>query len=137
MTLIVDAGPLYAAADRGDRDHDRCVRLFEAADRPLVVPTLVMTEVAYLLHSRLGSAAELAFGRSIERGELIVEPPAEPDWSRIVELAAEYADLGLGLVDASVVALAERLGVIRLATLDSRHFSVVRPHHAGAFELVP
>lgn len=137
MTLLVDAGPLVAVADRGDRNHARCVRLLEAATRPLVVPALVVTEVAYLLSRHLGSRAELEFGRSIARGELVVEPPAESDWERITELAEEYKDLSLGLVEASVVALAERLDAHTVATLDHRHFGVVRPRHVDAFELVP
>lgn len=137
MTLLVDAGPLVAVADRGDRNHARCVRLLEDATRPLVVPALVVTEVAYLLSRRLGSRAELEFGRSIAQGELVVEPPAESDWERITELASQYKDLPLGLVDASVVAVAERLDAHTVATLDHRHFGVVRPRHVEAFELVP
>ncbi len=59
------------------------------------------------------------------------------DWPRIIELTWKYRDLGLGTVDASVIALAERLKLTRIATLDHRHFSVVRPAHVEAFELLP
>ena len=67
----------------------------------------------------------------------MLEPVEPPDWARIVELLEEYADMPLGIVDASVVAACERLGVTTLATLDRRHFSVVRPRHCEALTLVP
>jgi uncharacterized protein len=135
--LIVDAGPLYAAAATRDQNHDRCVDLLRSASRPLVVPALVVTEVAYLLGGRIGPDAESAFGRSIAAGELGVEPVIGPDWERITSLMERYIDLPLGMVDASVVALAERLGASEIATLDHRHFATVRPRHVDAFTLVP
>jgi predicted nucleic acid-binding protein len=136
-SLIVDAGPLYAAAAARDRRHADCVDLLSHEPGPLLVPTLVLTEVAYLLGDRIGPHAELAFARAISAGELVVEPVVEADWSRIAELTDQYLDLPLGLVDASIVALAERLGVDRIATLDHRHFATVRPRHVAAFALVP
>jgi predicted nucleic acid-binding protein len=135
--LVVDAGPLVAAASRRDRDHPRCVALLSQASRPLVVPALAVAEVAYFLGTYVGRTAELALARSIQTGELHVEPVEPSDWSRIAELLGDYADLGLGIVDASVVACCERLGATTLATLDRRHFTVVRPRHCDALTLVP
>ncbi len=135
--LVVDAGPLVAAAASRDRNHERCVALLSQAPRPLIVPTLVVTEVAYLLADRIGRPAEQAFARALRDGELIAEPVEPVDWARIDELLTEYADLGLGIVDASVVAGCERLGATTLATLDHRHFSVVRPRHCNALTLLP
>lgn len=135
--LIVDAGPLYAAAARRDRNHRRSVDLLSSAARPLLVPALVVTEVAYLLGDRIGPHAELAFARSLEQGELLVEPVLDSDWPRIAELADQYEDLPLGIVDASVIALAERRQLDIIATLDYRHFATVKPRHIDAFMLVP
>lgn len=135
--LIVDAGPLYAAAARRDKHHERSVELLSGSARPLLVPALVLTEVSYLLSDRVGPHAELAFARAIERAELVVEPVLDSDWPRITELMEQYLDLPLGMVDASVIALAERRGVEVIATLDQRHFSTVRPRHVPAFTLVP
>ena len=135
--LVVDAGPLVAAAARRDRNHVRCVELLSQATRPLVVPALVVTEVAYVLADRLGRVAEDAFARSLRDGELVAEPVEPSDWTRISELLDAYADLPLGIVDASIVALSERLRATTLATLDRRHFSVVRPRHCSALELLP
>lgn len=135
--LVVDAGPLYAAAATGDRNHRRSVDLLSRADRPLLVPALVVAEVSYLLADRIGVHAELAFARSLAAAELLVEPVLDSEWGRIAELTEQYLDLPLGIVDASVVALAERHHAEVIATLDRRHFSVVRPRHAPAFTLVP
>jgi hypothetical protein len=135
--LVVDAGPLVAAAATRDRNHERCVALLSQAPRPLIVPALVVTEVAYFLGDRLGHAAEHAFARSLREGELLVEPVEPSDWARIDELLDAYADLPLGIVDASVVATCERLGASTLATLDRRHFSVVRLRQGQLLTLVP
>ncbi|MGI8593951.1 MAG: type II toxin-antitoxin system VapC family toxin [Solirubrobacteraceae bacterium] len=135
--LIVDAGPLVAAAATRDRNHARCVELLANAPRPLVVPLLVVTEVAYFLADRIGPVAERAFAASLRAGELLAEPVEPADWDRITELLEQYADLGLGMVDASVIAACERLDQTELATLDHRHFSVVRPRHCAALSLLP
>ena len=103
---------------------------------PLLVPVLVVTEVTYLLGSRLGAAAEVRFLGDLAAGNLIPEPVVPADWLRIAELVARYSDLPLGTVDASVVAAAERLGASEIATLDRRHFTVVKPA-SGPFTLLP
>jgi predicted nucleic acid-binding protein len=103
---------------------------------PLIVPTLVVAEVAYLVGTRLGVDPEVRFLGDLAAGNLIAEPVAASDWLRIAELVARYADLPLGTVDASVIAAAERLGVSEIATLDLRHFSVVRSA-IGTLELLP
>lgn len=90
-----------------------------------------------MLHDRIGAHAELAFGRSIAAGEVIVEPVLDSEWERIAELTEQYLDLPLGTVDASIVALAERHRVTEIATLDRRHFTVVRPRHVPGFTILP
>ena len=101
------------------------------------VPILVVAETSYLMATRLGLEAEAKFVSELAAGALVAEHVAAGDWLRILELVARYRDLPLGTVDASVVAAAERLGIRTIATLDRRHFSVVRPNHVDAFELVP
>jgi predicted nucleic acid-binding protein len=86
----------------------------------------VVTEVVYLLGTRLGVEPEVRFLGDLAAGNLIVEPVAASDWIRIAELVAQYGDLLLGTVDASVIAAAERLGVSDIATIDRRHFTVVQ-----------
>jgi predicted nucleic acid-binding protein len=134
-TAVVDAGVLYAAADSVDVAHDAVIELLEDAQTRLVVPSLALAEVDHLIGSRLGRKAEVAFVRAITEYEL--ESPHPDDWSRMVELVERYEDLGLGLVDASIVALAERIGTPTIYTTDRRHFTVVRPAHVDSFELLP
>jgi uncharacterized protein len=102
-----------------------------------VVPVLVITEAAYLIAARLGTDAEVRFLGDLAAGAFTVEPVVPADWLRIAELVGRYRDLPLGTVDASVVATAERLGVTEVATVDRRHFGVVRPRHTEAFTLLP
>ena len=104
---------------------------------PLLVPTLVVTEVSYLVGSRLGAYAEVQFIRDFAVGNLQAEPMVPDDWPRIAELVNEYRDLPLGTVDASVVATSERLGVTTVATTDKRHFSVVKPTHCHRLNIIP
>jgi predicted nucleic acid-binding protein len=109
----------------------------ETHQGPLIVPVLVITEVVYLLGTRLGPDPEIRFLGDLAAGNLIAEPVLASDWIRVAELTGAYRDLPLGTVDASVVATAERLEERQLLTLDRRHFSIVRPRHADAFELLP
>lgn len=98
---------------------------------------LVITEVTYLLGTRLGWEPEARFLGDLASGAFALEPVHPADPLRMVELVAQYHDLPLGTVDASVIAAAERLGVSEIATVDRRHFSVVRPKHVAAFNLTP
>lgn len=101
------------------------------------MPALVLTEVAYFVERRLGTHVELRFLEDLALGAFIVEPPRAPDWLRIAELVTRYADAPIGMVDASIVAAAERLGITRIATLDRRHFALIRPSHTALFDIVP
>lgn len=98
---------------------------------------MVVAETGWLIDRQLGASAEVEFYRSIVDGELSVEALSSADWERIAELTDKYADNNLGGVDSSLVAIAERLQLDTIATLDHRHFRAVRPKHVDAFKLVP
>jgi predicted nucleic acid-binding protein len=135
LIAIVDAGPLYAAADLDDLDHDRCVDVLQRLDLQLVIPTMVVAEATYFVGTRLGARAEAAFLRGV--ADLEVEAPSPEDWPRMAELVEHYGDFPLGGTDASVIALAERVGAPVVVTLDRRHFAAVEPRHRLAFDLLP
>jgi predicted nucleic acid-binding protein len=97
----------------------------------------VVTEVCYLLQREAGPRAEAAFLTSLADGDLTVVDLEPADWRRTADLVTQYADLPLGAVDASVVAVAERLAIHEVATIDRRHFTVVRPRHVDALTLLP
>ena len=133
--IICDTGPIFAAADRRDADHYACVELFTGArlaGRPLLLPQTVLAEVGYMLEAKLGTVAETAFLEAVASGSFDLIDLTQSDVARVAGLVAEYGDLPLGTTDASVIALAERLGVDEIATLDHRHFRVVRPDHVKA-----
>ncbi|HEX2163227.1 MAG TPA: PIN domain-containing protein [Thermoanaerobaculia bacterium] len=134
-TAIVDSGPLIASALRSDPDHRASLDALRTPGLRLVIPALCVAEVGYFLERRGGAAAATAFVRGLAGFD--VHQPAPDEWERIGELVEEYADLGLGVIDAAVVSLAERLRTELVITLDHRHFGAVRPRHAEAFRLLP
>ncbi|RCG20138.1 PIN domain-containing protein [Sphaerisporangium album] len=138
--IVVDTGPIVAATFQDDKNHERCVQEFvriRNVNRPLLVPSFVAGESCYMLGKLGGPKAEAAFLRLLESGWFRIVDLTESDLSRIAVLVERYHDLPLGAADASVVAVAERLRVTEVATIDVRHFSVVRPVHTPAFTLLP
>lgn len=137
MALILDTGPLYASIDRSDQDHAACRALIEAADEPLVIPAPVLVEVDYWIGRRLNPGALVALLADIEAGAYQVAELTRTDYARVRELCDRYADADIGFVDAAVLAIVERLGEPKLATLDRRHFSLLRPRHRDVIDLLP
>jgi hypothetical protein len=137
VALICDTGPLYASIDRADPDHRSCVELLANAREPVVVPGPVVVEVEWLSRRRLGPRPISAFLSDVETGAIVIEDLERDDYVRVRELLETYEDLRLGFVDAAVLAVVERLRESKLATLDRRHFGVLRPRHVDVLELVP
>ncbi len=135
--ILVDTGPLVAAANRNDTHHRASAEALAVAPPPRLVPGMVIAEVAYLLARDAGSSVEAGFLRSFKTGFLAIVSSTADDLTRAAELVEQYADLPLGATDACIVALAERLNITRLVTLDRRHFGVVRPRHIQALTLIP
>jgi predicted nucleic acid-binding protein len=135
--IVVDTGVLLAAVSSKDRHHQQSAEVLAAHAGELVTPALVIAETSWMIESVMGPAAEGSFVTSVANGELGVEDLDADDYRRCAHLIEQYADLGLGLVDASVVAVAERLGITTVATLNRRDFLVVRPNHCEALELLP
>jgi predicted nucleic acid-binding protein len=137
MALVLDTGPLLAGLDAADPDHSRCASLLSGAEEDLVIPILVLAELDYWCHRRLGVDAWITFMDDVLAGAYRLESLTPADLARCREVQAQYHDQSVGVVDASVLALVERLGESKLATLDHRHFAVVRPGHAQTLRLLP
>ena len=137
MALILDTGPLYASLDRSDQDHVRCRSLIETFDEPLIIPSPVLVEVDYWIGQCLHAGVLVALLSDISAGAYTVEDLTEGDYHRIGSLCDRYADADIGFVDAAGLAIVERLDEPKLATLDQRHFSLLRPRHRDALELLP
>jgi uncharacterized protein len=135
--ILVDTNVLVAAARTADTNHDAAARLLENLDEPLLVPPTVLAEVCYLLDEWGGPDVEVRFLRDFRPGGLQLAELTTADVVRMADLVERYADLRLGGTDASLVAIAERLRIDRIATFDRRHFTVVRPAHVAAFTLLP
>jgi predicted nucleic acid-binding protein len=135
--ILADTGALYALADRRDAWHERMRRYWEDNPEPWLVPASVVTETAFLYARRLGPGAEADFVGALAAGVFPVEVLESADYARAADLIRAYADMPLGFVDASIVAMAERLDIATLVTTDRRHFAVVRPAHVPRLRLVP
>ncbi len=135
MPLLLDTGALYALADADDAWHIRMRDFLLEARQVLIAPVTVLPEAAYLIRTRLGLVAEKRFVASLSTGELAVESLARGDLARSVELLESYGFLGF--VDATVVAICERLKLRSLVTTDRRDFERVCPRHVPRFELLP
>lgn len=137
MTLIVDAAPLVALADRADPLSAKVEQVLEHEPGELVLPAPVSAEVDYVLGVRFGAAARRAFLADLAAGRYEVPALPHEDYPELVSLDARYADLELGLADCAVVLLARRHQTRRLLTFDERHFRAVTPLQGGAFQLLP
>jgi predicted nucleic acid-binding protein len=137
MAILVDTGPLYALADEDDQYHRVVADCVEATRETLIVPSPVIPEVCYLLLEHLGPDAEVQFLRSLAEQELLLEHFSPKDLSRAIEILEQYRGAEFGMVDATVMAMAERLKVQTVLTIDHRDFRIFRPVHCRAFQLVP
>jgi len=135
--VLIDTGIIYALADRSDAWHLRACSFVENYKGTLIIPSTAIPEVCYLLQTHLSPQAEAAFIKSIVTRALRLEQVNEEDMGRAVELMNSYPDMVIGLVDASVVAVAERLNLCSIMTTDRSHFSVIKPKHCSAFTLLP
>lgn len=130
-------GPDHRRRQPEDASHQQCAELLETFPGPLLLPQPLLAEIGYMLAVRAGVRAEVDFLRDVADGVYDLVAVTSADVGRAAELVERYADLPLGTADATVVAVAERHNAVTIATLDHRHFSVVRPSHVPAFTLLP
>lgn len=135
--IVVDTSVIVAFMNATDGHHQAVSEWLDSAADDLATTPLIVAEVDHLVGARGGRGALSAWRADLAAGAYLVEwwPGAV---ARAVEVAERYADTALGLSDASIVALAERLDTVDIATLDEQHFRVVRPLATGrAFRLLP
>ena len=137
MALIADSGAIYALYDSRDKYHSAVADLIGEDAETIILPMAILAEIDYLLRVRLGNRAVLRFLEGIRIGGYILEPLTPQDLIRCVSLVQTYADLNLGIADASVITTAERLGTGRILTVDERHFRAVRAADGKPFQLLP
>lgn len=137
MALVLDTGVVFAALDVDDPDHSACVELLSDAPEVLVVPAPVLVELDCWLRKAATPDRWLAFCEDVAAGAYRIHDLEPTQLLAAAQLQVKYADQPLGFVDAAVVVTCESMGERRVATLDRRHFSVVRTTDGTALELLP
>jgi hypothetical protein len=135
MSVLLDTGIVYAYYDRSDAWHSRARVLVQTEQHGLILPAPVVPEIDHLLGRRLGAKSRLTFYAGIVEGYYLIADLPTASYARVVDLNRQFADLNLGFVDAAIAALAESLGLSRIATTDRRHFDPLAA--ALSLELLP
>ena len=135
--IIIDTGIVFALADRKDAWHRRSVIFIKTFNGRLIIPSTVVPEICYLLNKFLGKPAEVKFISSLADRELLIEHYDINDLKRCIELLNKYRDANIGFVDASLIAISERMNIRKLLTTDRKHFSFITPKHCKSFNLLP
>jgi len=135
VSVLLDTGIVYAYYDRSDQWHARARAFVEGEHRGLILPAPIIPEVDHLLGHRLGARSRLTFYAGIVEGYYLVADLPRDAYARVADLNRQFADLQLGFVDAAIAALAETLGLSRIATTDRRHFEPLA--RALSLEVLP
>lgn len=135
--LLVDSNVWLDAADVDCPTYNACASLLRDRQRELVTPAVVVGEAARLIRFKLGATAESAYVQLITAGSIKIIDLTTEDWTRVRDLVKTYVDRPLGLVDAAIVAVAERMEITELASMNGRDFYLVRPKHITGFTLLP
>jgi hypothetical protein len=136
MNALLDTGFLLAVIDKDDGLHEACATALQNEKGPLL-PDVVLPELAYLILRDLGYDALTRFLRSVTAGEVALIHATNEDLERATALLDKYADSRVDFVDCVIAAMAERLGIKRILTIDRRHFGLFRPAHCDYFEIIP
>lgn len=137
MTLVVDAGALYAQADRADPAHAAVAAVLTAERSTLVTSQIAVAEADYLTMTRLGVDVEARLLDDLAAGTFVAECLTVAELGTARDLVRRYRDLAIGLADGSLVVLAARFRTRRLCTVDERCFRAMTPLQGGAFRLLP
>src|SRR5207302_9110765 len=137
MAIVADSGAIYALYDKRDSTHAAVRAVVEEERDRIYVPSVILGEIDYFLRGRIGTNGVLRFLTDLANRAFLIEEFTVDDVQRCGEILVKYADLNLGLCDASVVATAERLETDTILTVDVRDFRVIRTAQGRAFRLLP
>lgn len=137
MALVLDTGVLYAALDAEDPDHGSCAKLLRETEELLLIPAPVLVELDYWVRKFASSPVWLSFCEDVYSGAYTVVSLDATLLLEAARLQVRYDDLPLGLVDAAVFATCESIGERKVATLDHRHFSILRTREGASLDLLP
>ncbi|MDZ7836890.1 MAG: PIN domain-containing protein [Actinomycetota bacterium] len=136
MQVILDTSAIIALVDKSSSSHLPVKEYIMTHECSYVIPSPAVPEICYMLNSRFGSYVELQFIQQVADSVFYLEPVSYMDILRIGEILNHYSQMDIGYVDAAIIAIAERLNVNKLITLDKKHFSVVVPKNFEGFDLL-
>ena len=137
MAAIADTGFLFALVNTQDEHHRKVINVVRRLSEPVILSLTVLPEICYLLDTRLGHPSMRQFVANVLTGAMELTSLNKTDIARALKILQQYGDTRIDFVDATLIALAERLQITRVLTVDQRHFRIVRPLHCSAFELLP
>lgn len=137
LSALADTSFLYAVIDRGSKEHQKAVNFYDSFAHLILVPTITLAELSYLIHQLGGSHHVVKTMRALWASQVEFIDLIPPDYRRALDILEKYADSRIDFVDAGIMALAERLKVVRILTYDHRDFGLYRPVHIERFELLP
>lgn len=136
MQVILDTNIIFSMMDKDDREHLKIKGFFqENNDFLYILPSTAIIEICYLIRTRLSPHLEIKFLEEINQN-FNLEPIKDIDILRIIEILKKYDTLNIGYVDASIVAIAERLKINKILTLDKKHFGVLVPRGFDYFDIL-
>ncbi len=137
IDYLLDSGFLYASIDKSDNHHESVKNVAQTIRGNIILPVPAVTETAYFLAKNKGIEEIAKFLDSLSVTKFQLEPPNAEDYRRAAEILRKYNDANIDFVDACIVAIAERLNVTKILTVDRRHFGIFKPLHCKAFEILP
>ena len=136
MTALLDTGFMLAVLDADDEFHQICTEALQSESQPLL-PDIVLPELAFMILRELGYSVLIRFLQALVRDELAIERMTGNDLARTTEILEKYADSRIDFVDCVIAAMAERLNIETILTVDRRHFQLFRPNHCSYFVILP
>lgn len=137
MDWILDAGFFFALIDDKDEYHRQVIAAIKTVRGKIILPVPAITETAYLINRESGAEKLADFLDLLSETDFILETPTSEDYKRAAEIIRKYSDANIDFVDSIIVAIAERLNVTKVLTVDTRHFRMFRPSHCETFEILP
>ncbi len=134
-SVLADTSGIIALLNRKDCHHESVLKVIESED--IIIPSVILPEVDYLSTKYLGNLAFSVFMEDLLGGYFSYLSVETRDLQRALEIMNQYKDVYLGIVDSSIVSLAERYEIRKILTLDRRHFSLIKPKKINYFELLP
>lgn len=135
--IVLDTSGLLSAIDASQRHHAACTEILAEATGPLLLSPFVLAELDYLLATQVDGQAQLALLDEVTRGVYRLESFTAHDVAVAADVMRRYANLAIGLADASIVVLAQRHGTRHVLTLDERHFRALRASDGRRFRVLP